>query len=188
MIHKPIYSGTNFLQILPQRISTDNRHYQHLALITKGGEPVFLTDGQMVVTAILGWHQSEQKIFFVGTGVGDPGSRHLYVVHTDSKEGKCLTCSLETTEDCKLNKFYLSPNYKYFVQVCFGPAIGNAVVRRTSDLSIVQGIENNQEVKDKLKGRRLTQTMMLNLDVPGNFKAPVIMYLPENYNPNSRYD
>ena len=190
MIHKPFYGnhGTSFLQILPKRISADNRHYQHIAMITKGGLPVFLTDGKMVVTDVLGWHGSEQKIYYVGTEVGDPGSRHLHVVHAESKENKCLTCSLETSDDCKFNKFYLSPNYKYFVQVCYGPAIGNVVVRRTADLSIIQNIENNQEVKDKLKGKRLTQTMMLTVTVPGNFKAPVIMHLPANYNPNSRSD
>lgn len=157
-------------------------------MITKGGLPVFLTDGKMVVTEVLGWHQLKQKIYFVGTEVGDPGSRHLHVVNTESKESKCLTCSLETSDNCKINKFYLSPNYKYFVQVCLGPAIGHVNVRRTADLSIIQNIETNQEVKDKLKGRRLTQTMMLTVDVPGNFQAPVMVYLPANYNPNAMYE
>ena len=94
---------SSFVQIRPQQDPQDQLHYQHLALITSG-KAEFLSHGQMAVLEILDW--VENKVFFVGTKINDPSSKHLYVADTVQK-GK--------TNSLKLPKnLYLIIVFTYF--------------------------------------------------------------------------
>ncbi len=117
ILQEPYYNsdGSQFLQILPH--SVDGKEYQHLAKVVPNLGLTFLTEGPMVVTQVLTWHNN--KAYFVGTRENDPGSRHLYV--HDGTSSKCVTCDLtmanDTTQICEYSDFYLSTDTEYFVQV-----------------------------------------------------------------------
>ena len=75
----------------------------------------------MSVTQILAWTENKARVYFVGTNVSEPGTRHLYVAQTDIKGSSCLTCNLKMhsnpEEVCQYSDFYISPNLRFYVQV-----------------------------------------------------------------------
>ena len=78
----PQYSkdGKSYLQILPLKFG--DLHYPHIKVYTENDE-YFITNGEFVVTSILHWNENDAKVFFMGTGEKEPGSRHLYSANTD---------------------------------------------------------------------------------------------------------
>jgi hypothetical protein len=89
---------------------------------------------------------------------------------------------LFTDENCEWSNFYFSPNANYYIQECKGPFIGETVVRRVSDHSVVQMVEDHLELREKLEGKKLPKTLRLMVEVTEQFKAPVILHLPNDYN------
>ncbi len=72
--------------------------------------------------------------------------------------------------------------------MCKGPVTGEIVVRENRrGYDVIQIISDNAEIKEKLKEKKLPQTMRLKIDVDGGFQAPVIMHLPSNYDPRCQF-
>ena len=68
--------------------------------------------------------------------------------------------------------------------MCKGPAPGEVVVRKLADNVVQRVIEDNKDLKERLKDRDLPETRHLSVDVDnGKFSAPVVLHLPPNYNP-----
>jgi hypothetical protein len=88
---------------------------------------------------------------------------------------------LFTDENCEFSNFYFSPNANYYIQECKGPFIGETVVRRASDLSVVWMVEDHSRLRASLNGKKLPKTLRLMVEVTEQFKAPVILHLPNDY-------
>ena len=90
----PMFSQdrTSFISIIPS-YQTSMKYFKHIGRQEVGGSLTMLTAGDFVVTDILSWDESSEKIFFIGTVSEGPGARQLYSVNYNSSI-LCLTCEL----------------------------------------------------------------------------------------------
>merc|ERR1711963_264760 len=192
----PQYSkdGKSYLQILPLKFG--DLHYPHIKVYTDNDE-YFVTNGEFVVTSILHWNENDAKVFFMGTGEKEPGSRHLYSANTDKNniDIKCITCDLETQRgnECKYNSIKMSTNAQYYVHSCLGPDIPEVVLRSVQDDHQVKYIfELNEDLETQLQNKAVSERMDITLTVGGEgglaeYQAPVVMRLPRGYDPAKKY-
>ena len=97
-------------QVLPQAVDGDS--FPHVAMVTtekdvsKKGVSSFLTKGKKEIASLLAIrHHSTagHLLFYISTLEGEAGARqrHLFVVDTQTKEEKCLSCDKKIGKGCK---------------------------------------------------------------------------------------
>jgi dipeptidyl-peptidase-4 len=175
----PTYSGEDFLQILPSK-QPDSRHYKHLARVGRD-TTIFLTSGYMVVTEVLAWDSSTSMVYFMGTDMLSPGSRHLYAVQdTGTQDTQCITCSIKTSrgELCQRNSVQMNFDNSYYIHTCLGQTLPESALRRVEDHSIVFLFEANLELEEKLNNKSLPKRIDTFIELEGGFQAPVKILLP----------
>lgn len=95
------------LKRLPVR-DGEHGHYRHVVFVSAGGadrRSVALTMGQFEVTALLGWDERRELVYFMAAPFQRPGERHLYRVRVtlnvtrtpnrvfvSASRPACLTC------------------------------------------------------------------------------------------------
>jgi len=188
----PTYNGNIFIQILPSIQDSDSRHYKHIAKIDPTQDPkeTFLTSGNFVVTEILSWDMVKGLIYFMGTDMMRPGSRHLYVVSDNGDmDTQCITCDIKTSrgELCTRNSVEMNWNNSFYIHTCLGQSIPESALRRTDDHSLVYLFEENLELEQSLSSKSLPTRVDTFVQLEGGFQAPVKILLPPHLDENVKY-
>eukprot|EP00095_Tigriopus_kingsejongensis_P006635 maker-scaffold1179_size56971-snap-gene-0.18 protein:Tk06635 transcript:maker-scaffold1179_size56971-snap-gene-0.18-mRNA-1 annotation:"hypothetical protein DAPPUDRAFT_307138" len=191
LFQPPVYksSGQEMLLVLPNDFL--QHRFRHLAKINiLDGTTNFLTNGEFIVTAIVLWDEADGIVYFMGTGSGAPGARHLYsVADTGLVAPTCITCDLNmpvSEEPCLYSTIQLSPDARYYVHICSGPQVPEVALRDLDDQSkVLHVIESNEALKVNLANKAVAQKLFLEVDVANGFKAPVRLLVPDGYDPEA---
>lgn len=181
--HKLIFLSTKANQFIYQTNSRDG--YNHLYLMNTDGELIKqLTNGDWLVTRVLGFDEKEKYVFFESTEVS-PLERHLYKV--DIKSGK----KTQLTKDAGSHRTKVSYDGKYIID-----NYNNTTTPRVIDIRDAKGrkvknlITAENKLKDydlgemslgKIKSADGSTDLYYRLVKPTNFdstkKYPVIVYV-----------
>ena len=201
-IAPPFYNlaGTSMLQIQSVEAS-DGLHYHQLVRVNStDGVITPITSGTFSAEKIIVWDEDNHVVYFLGPDESLPGSRHLYSASVKPPGGDdaleeaptCLTCTANmpgNDQPCERNTFiFLSPDYAHYIQVCGGPSVPETVLRRTSDHEVVEVLEDNHELRERLADKALGEAVFEKVSVgSGGFTAPVKMLLPPGFDASQKY-
>ncbi|EFA04427.1 venom dipeptidyl peptidase 4 [Tribolium castaneum] len=185
-IHIPYYNkaGSQRIEILPQPEGTDE--FDHLVLTDVAtGNAKRLTKGPFYVTAVDGWDEANNNIYFSGTGENQPSQLHAYVVNIETLDVKCLTCEMNTSQGlCKYASALYSKDFSYVTKICRGPGPYLVEIHNLKDECDILIWEDNQALIDKLAKKSFPVIKNLKVPVPGGFNANVRMLLPPDLDEN----
>ncbi|XP_030641925.1 inactive dipeptidyl peptidase 10 [Chanos chanos] len=156
---EPIFSKGGSMFFLTMPIKHGGRgSFNHIAMISDQvkSEEVnvrHLTSGSWEVTKILGYDDSLNIVYFLGTEDGVT-QRHLYKVSTvDPFHRECLTCSLAKPH-CTFYDALLSPQKQAVLLSCNGPGIPKTSIHLLSDITINKTLESGRELREALIQRK----------------------------------
>ena len=169
--------------------------YKHVNVINRDtNQRVPITSGEMVVTKIYFWDETEHLIYFRATRIDGPGERHLYTV-TDFESGRpgvvsCLSCDITNTRggDCNYNSFDFSAKNTYYTMSCKGPHVPQDYLYKTFPNQKIGTLVTNSRLTEDLLSKHLPKVS--NLDVPinnGRHTAKVRLYLPHDFSERKKY-
>lgn len=105
---------------------------------------MFLTSGNMQVIEIYGIDYNEEIVYFLATGIDEPGERHLFSVQVNNRQQvTCITCDINKNGGCRYNAAQVSPSAKYFVFHCLGPDVPRFELRQLH-LSLKSTVTDNE--------------------------------------------
>ncbi|XP_075159840.1 dipeptidyl peptidase 4 omega isoform X2 [Haematobia irritans] len=182
--------GSRIALILPQA-QDDSGEYRHLCLLstsTTRSTPEAITKGKYVVTSILHWDTGSDFIFYTANTEQNPEYLHVYSIKAATGQTpKCLTCKLHTSNG--VEQSYYSADFNTANQVIItsmGPSIPMTVVYEWSvsgnqvNLNKLLDWEQNDSLRDKLKGVDMPTMEIITVPISGQFTAKVLLQLPPN--------
>nr|XP_022913597.1 venom dipeptidyl peptidase 4 [Onthophagus taurus] len=179
-IEAPYYSldGTKYIMVTSQ--PEDDDSYQHLVMYDVSSKsPTRLTHGKRVVLNILGWDETRNLIFYVGTPSNSPFQEHVYYYNITDKEDICITCSLKTPEgDCEFASASFSTDYSYFVEMCRGPGPNYIVINSVDGFNTAYPYETNDVLREKLLKKQSMQIINHDFILESGFTAKARLLLP----------
>lgn len=187
-------SGNAFLQI--RTVPMGLMHYFHVVKVvtSPSTDEKELTGGEVSVTSILGWDETNGIVYYMATGEGEPGARQLYSISDDpdsDEPATCITCHLTmptSGEPCKYNSISINPDFTRYVQTCLGPNIPEVVERPISaQAEAAYIIEANMELRSSVAEVAIPEIIYQEVEIEGGFKAQVEMHMPPNYDSNIKY-
>nr|CAD7585497.1 unnamed protein product [Timema genevievae] len=176
-------AGTRFVTILSESQGEVDGDFNHVILIdTSSGERRALTSGRYTVTSIYGWNTEAAIIYYLGTGVDAPTSRHVYSV-TEGGVNTCLSCSIQTPEGntCLYSTATFSKDLSHYTITCSGPDPATVTIFKASssgDDATVQVWESNEAFRESVSGRSYPDWYTTQVPVDGGFNATVRLWLP----------
>ncbi|KAJ3655173.1 hypothetical protein Zmor_014310 [Zophobas morio] len=181
----PIFSkdGSAMALILPVDQQNGLGAYRHVAMLSRTSnapiEP--LTKGAFVVTELLGWNHNHNTIFYLANTANDSAVQHVYSVSVDTKETQCLSCGVKSKNkqiDCLYNVAEFSKDASHYVLTCAGPDVPH-ISLYSLEKKVIDWNEN-KELQELTRTKRLPTSQRMRFDVDGGFKAQVNLKLPPN--------
>ncbi|XP_058818276.1 venom dipeptidyl peptidase 4 [Topomyia yanbarensis] len=142
------------------------------------GSVIYKTPEQFTVTAINGFDEAKNNLYYTAVAFDAPHHRQVY------RDGDCITCSLlkdELQDDtpCNYASITLSPDFTYFAATCSGPTPSYTQIFRTEGLQPIMDWQVNKDLREKLSGYKMTKIRYLKVPVGNSgYKASVRLYLP----------
>ncbi|KAK3930969.1 Venom dipeptidyl peptidase 4 [Frankliniella fusca] len=171
--------------LLPLSKEVGGDSFRHIALLHPGGDGTtytrtYLTDGAFVVTSILSWDSDNGYVYFVSTAEDDPKRALVQRVKDDPAgaphKPECLSCSLA---ECLYATAALSKNNSYIALTCSGPGVPyTSILSLGKEVQKVVDWERNDNIREALAQLPLPTRKSVSVDLPGGFKAQVMLWLP----------
>ena len=177
--HNKYVPGERFLAILP----SGSMKYRYRQLwVVEGSSRTQLTKEESEVTEVVDW-LADDTVYYVGTGVRDPGARHLYRLKIGLEHSECLTCD----SPCGYVKVEPSSRGSYFSLECRGPGIPFVTVHRTTDNQAVISWTDNKPLLKLTKEKQMPTVEYMEVPVPNtDQKAQVMIFLPPHLDKSSK--
>ncbi|XP_053691924.1 venom dipeptidyl peptidase 4 [Sabethes cyaneus] len=156
----------------------NNNGWRKIWELVESNPVVFKSADEYTVTAINGYDEARNEIYYTAVSAKTPHHRHVY------RDSDCLTCSLlkdklENDIPCNYAGVSFSTDYTNFAATCSGPTVSYSQIFRTSDLQHVMDWQLNEELRNKLNSYKKTQVRYVRVPVgDGEFEASVRLYLP----------
>ncbi|XP_065332431.1 venom dipeptidyl peptidase 4-like isoform X1 [Cloeon dipterum] len=179
--------GNRFLIISSQNQGTVG-DFRHLTMVTKdvskgAKATTALTRGEFVVTSIVGWDETDGKIYFLATSPKDPAQQSLYSVSDNvasPSDPECISCGVRVTDSrlaCTYVAASFSKAHSYYTITCNGPDVPGVVIfNKNRDRLAVW--EENTRLFDFMNTHSRPTSKRLFVDVPGGMQAYAEMLLP----------
>ncbi|KAK5646663.1 hypothetical protein RI129_005127 [Pyrocoelia pectoralis] len=173
--------GSKFLIIQSQDQENGAGAYRHLTIYSTSsnnpGKP--LTSGLYVVTEILEWDEENDLVYYQANMPNASEVQHVFTVSTSSLKTKCITCNMQTLSkklSCSYNSAQFSKDLSHHVINCEGPNVPETTI--FSKNKMIDVWESNPELQSLVRNVRTPVIEKLKFDVPGGFKANVMLKLP----------
>uniref|UniRef100_A0A1Y1KXZ8 Venom dipeptidyl peptidase 4 n=1 Tax=Photinus pyralis TaxID=7054 RepID=A0A1Y1KXZ8_PHOPY len=174
--------GSKFLIIHSQDQGHGAGSYRHITIYPTNnannpGKP--LTSGLFVVTEILEWDEANDLVYYQANMPNASEVQHVFTVSVNTLKTKCVTCSLREKEDsCSYNSAQFSKDLSHHVLNCEGPNVPETMIYSKNKL--VDVWERNSDLRDLVRNVRTPVIEKHRFDLPGGFKAQVMLRLPSN--------
>ncbi|XP_015435502.1 PREDICTED: venom dipeptidyl peptidase 4 [Dufourea novaeangliae] len=191
-VQPPVYHNQYAVVLKLQNSGTNAGRFLHATRYEyKGGRLIRekdLTPGATEVISIVTVDHVRQLLYYLGTGVGQPSQRNLYLVPLDGTEPpECVSCNVLSPEgnSCTYASAYFSSDCSYYVLACAGPD-PTTVSIFDAERRLLYSWENNRSLRRRLLAR--TQPRVMNLDVRANgYDSKVRLYLPPDFDERNSY-
>uniref|UniRef100_A0A182W6X9 Venom dipeptidyl peptidase 4 n=1 Tax=Anopheles minimus TaxID=112268 RepID=A0A182W6X9_9DIPT len=155
----------------------DNNGWRAVMELVEGASPVARTPSGFTVSALNGYDEQSQALYYTAVPASQPHHRHVY------RNEECLTCGLtdelEGSVGCNFASVSFSTDLSYMAATCTGPTPSYTQIFRTSDRQLVADWEWNMERREQLKQYKKVSVRFLRVPVgDGSFQASVRLYLP----------
>ncbi|XP_052812191.1 dipeptidyl peptidase 4-like isoform X2 [Mya arenaria] len=155
----PVFTsdGQNFFFISPQ-LEGEAGPFRHVTMVNiqSGGSvsPTFITTGLFDVISIVKYIPATETMYYLAYRTGDPTSRHLYKITTDTdasnfKKPECVTCHLAPDCDWLSASFSDTSGGEFFMLQCLGPSVPTTRLYSTASETVVS-FEDNKAVAEGL--------------------------------------
>lgn len=139
-----------------------------------------ITSGDWEVTQILGVDETAGLVYYLSTETS-PLRRNLYAVKLNGKGKKRLT------EGDGTYNVVFSKGYHYFISYFSNATTPNTVTLHASDGSLVRMLEDNTELKSKLKELNIPVKEFFTFKTSEGVELNGYLLKPENFDPAKQY-
>ncbi|KAI9021768.1 dipeptidyl peptidase IV N-terminal region-domain-containing protein [Phycomyces nitens] len=175
-------------------ISDNGNGFMHLALFTAGVNkdptpPLWLTFGEWeVVPGTVVVDKKNRLVHFMSTERSHL-ERHLYTISLNAKKPastkKCITCPKDPKEYAYYDTKF-SPMGGYFLLNYLGPHVPTAVVRKVSNSTFENVVQDNHHIKQLLKKYELPRKRMVRVK-SGGVEMTAMELLPPDFDITQHY-
>ena len=162
-------------------LTSERSGYSQLYLYDRQGfEVKQLTSGNFDVTDFYGF-DDKRKMFYYQAAKESPLRREVYYVSLDGKKiGK-----LSTREGT--NRAVFSTGFKYYINYFNNAETPNIVTLHDDNGKLIRTLEDNSELKDRLKDYELSKKEFFTFKNPEGVDLNGWMLKPENFDPSKKY-
>jgi len=162
-------------------VNSERSGYSHLYLYNRQGFEVRqLTSGEYDVTDFYGYDE-KTKIFYYQAAKESPLRREIYYVSLDGKKAGKLS-SREGT-----NNAVFSTGYKYFINYFTNVSTPNQVSLYDSKGRLIRKLEENNELREKLKEYQIQPKEFFNFKTSENVALNGWMIKPAGFEHGKKY-
>ena len=171
--------------------------YRQVVLVSDNAR-TFLTKREADVEKIHKW-STDGYIYFSAVGEDQIGTKNLYRVPSPNLKAKsakveCLSCNFTTVAEvgrrspCRHFTAVMSSDCSYYSLSCDGPDVPFSILVNTKDNSLHSVYDDNSKLAARLKNVAVPTIQHMQVPIRGtDLKAPVRMYLPPDFDPNTKY-
>ena len=181
-IDETFYDNFIFLPDNKYLVLTSERSgYSHLYLYDRQGfEVKQLTTGQFDVTGFYGFDPIK-KLFYYQAAKESPLRREVYFLSLDGKKSGKLSVQTGT------NRAAFSAGYKYFINYFSNVETPNLVTLHDQTGKLIRTLEDNQELKEKLKEYQVGKKEFFSFKTSENIELNGWMLKPGHFDSAKKY-
>ncbi|SNS34293.1 dipeptidyl-peptidase-4 [Belliella buryatensis] len=139
-----------------------------------------ITSGSWEVSSLIGVDEKGKKIYFISTEAS-PLERNLYVINMDGKNKKILTPASGT------HSINMSKDFKYYIATHTQANSPARITLNTAAGKELQVLEDNQELRDKLKNFALAEKEFFDFKTIDGTSLNAYMIKPADFDPAKKY-
>ncbi|GAB2620209.1 S9 family peptidase [Belliella aquatica] len=139
-----------------------------------------VTSGKWEVSSMVGVDEKGKKIYFISTEAS-PLERNLYVINMDGKGKKILTPEKGT------HSVNMSKDFKYYIGYHSDANSPSKVTLNHASGKQLQVLEDNQELKDKLKNFAISEKEFFDFKTVEGTSLNAYMIKPADFDPTKKY-
>ncbi|XP_014362770.2 venom dipeptidyl peptidase 4 [Papilio machaon] len=174
-------TGTKMLEIQP--LFYNDQRFLHVALFDFNTlTTTDLSPGNSTVTAIVGWNEETDTVYYIVSPWDLPWQRQLWA--TSQGVSRCISCRDST---CRNVVADFSPQASYGIVSCSGtnsPPVTYLLNAKTNGLKI---IVYNNELSEKLRHYRLPMALFNSITLDEDIVAHVKLLLPPEMQEGKKY-
>lgn len=162
-------------------LTSERDGYSHLYLYDRQGIQVKqLTSGKFDVTDFYGF-DDKTKTFYYQAAKESPLRREVYFVSLDGKKAGKLSTQEGT------NRADFSKGFKYYINYFNSATTPNLVTLHDEKGKLIRTLEDNQELKNRLKEYQLSPKEFFTFKNPEGVELNGWMLKPADFNPAKKY-
>ncbi|XP_055903478.1 venom dipeptidyl peptidase 4 [Eupeodes corollae] len=150
--------------------------YQIWNLDLKTGENIWAARGDFTVTALYGYDEANNNVYYQATLPGDPAQHHVF------RDDTCLSCELidEDGDKCRQASATFSKGYTFYSLTCTGPNPSYTDLFDSKTNTKIVTWQDNHEFRKMLSGKLRPQIKFLNVTLGDGSIGFAKLYLPPN--------
>ncbi|EDW76363.2 uncharacterized protein Dwil_GK14699 [Drosophila willistoni] len=157
--------------------------YQVWNLNLNTGVNSWQSRGNFTVLTVYGYDETNDKLYYQATQVGDPSVYHVY------SNDDCLSCKQLDVDGvpCLYASARFSKSFSYYTLTCSGPTPSYTRIFEASSHTLVSDWEPNTEYRQRIANKQLASYEFMNVTLGDGSIGYAKLAFPPNFNKTKKY-